>query len=59
MSSFERGTSQVAIVLLQAFLCLQSFAKWSCNVVAPYSINSATMLLQFLTYSNKMSSLLA
>ncbi len=58
MSPFERGTSQVAIVLLQAFLCLQSFAKQSCNVVAPYSINFATMLLQFLTYSNKMSSLL-
>jgi hypothetical protein len=58
MSPFERGTSQVAIVLLQAFLSLQNFAKPSCNVVAPYSINSATMMLQFLTYSNKMSSLL-
>jgi hypothetical protein len=44
MSPFKRGTSQVAIVLLQAFLCLQSFAKRSCNIVAPSSINSATML---------------
>jgi len=55
---FERGTPKVVIVLIQAFSCLQGFVKQSCNVVAPFSISSATMLPSILTYLNRMSPLL-
>ncbi len=58
MPAFEGGTLQVAIALLQALLFLQGFVEQSCNVAAPFSISSATMLPPISTCSNMMLTLL-
>jgi len=55
MPPFERGTSQVTIMLLQVLPCLQGFAELSCNVATPFSINSTTMLPPILTCLNRVS----
>lgn len=57
MQPSKRGTSKVTIVLLQVLLFLNNFVKRNYNVVVPFFISFATMLLPILTCFNSMSPL--